>query len=507
MTNLRIFVRPGDVTVEAPEGVTLTVGRSPSCEIHIDDQSVSRRHCTFEVSDAGVRVRDLGSANGTFINERSIQDDVAREGDIVRAGSALLEIFGEGRTSRGIGSTGVSRHDGGYQSVIQKRFEPAALDWLTSAGPGMELQLLERAQRHLRTLHRVSELLAEAPDIGGLSDATLRAILEVTAADRAALVLRRADPSTGEAEVAAARSRFSSQNHFTVSRTLVSDVIDKGVSTFAHDASTDDRFSNGVSVIQQNVRSVMCVPLRTTDQVLGALYVDSLSGPGRFNEADLELLSAIGNQAGVALHRARLMSELERLLLDTIRAIAATIDAKDGYTHRHSERVALLARRLGTEIGLTHDELETVELSGLLHDVGKIAVPDAILNKAGRLTDEEFEEMKKHPAHGARILGNIQAPSVLAVLPGVRHHHEKWDGSGYPDGLEREKIPLLARLLGVADVFDALTSARSYRGAMPVDTAVEIIDRGSGSHFEPSLAALVVRLHKAGALLPEGWDK
>lgn len=507
MPRFRILVRPGGVAIDAVDGMTLTVGRSPHCEIHIDDQSVSRRHCAFEPAGDALRVRDLGSANGTFLNERAIQDDLARPGDIVRAGSAVLEIMGATQPGRGAGSSQVSRHDDGYQSVIQKRFEPATFEWLTSAGPGTEGQLLERAQRHLTTLHRVSELLADARDIDALSGATLRAILEVTAADRAALVLRRADPSTGEAEVAAARSRFSSDNHFTVSRTLVSDVIEKGVSTFAHDASTDARFSSGLSVIQQKIRSVMCVPLRTTDQVLGALYVDSLSGPSRFNEADLELLSAIGNQAGVALHRVRLMSELERLLLDTIRAIAATIDAKDGYTHRHSERVALLARRLGTEMGLSTQELETVELSGLLHDVGKIAVPDAILNKAGRLTDDEFEAMKQHPTHGARILGNIQAPSVLAVLPGVKHHHEKWDGGGYPDGLAGEHIPLLARLLGVADVFDALTSARSYRGAMTADTAVEIIERGSGTHFEPSLAELVVRLHKAGTLLPDGWDK
>ena len=506
MPPVRIFVRHSQAVIDAPEGVCLTAGRSPQCEIHVEDQSVSRRHCTLEAQASGeLRVVDLGSANGTFINERVVQTGVARAGDLVRIGSVVLEVRDPNAAPEYTGAS-VERHDRGYESVIQKRFEPSNFDWLSTAPGGAELKLLERAQRHLSTLHRVSELLADARDIKGLSDATLRALLEVTAADRAALVLRRTDPDTGEAEVAAARSRLAEHARFTVSRTLVADVIDKGVSTFAHDASTDERFNEGQSVIQQNVRSVMCVPLRTTDDILGALYVDSLSGAGRFNEGDLELLSAIGNQAGVALHRVRLLGELERLLLDTIRAIAATIDAKDGYTHRHSERVAMMARRLGRELGLSRSELDTVELSGLLHDLGKIAVPDAILNKPGHLTPEEFEEMKKHPDHGARILSNIQAPSVLAVLPGVKHHHEKWDGTGYPDGLKGEEIPPLGRLLGVADVFDALTSPRSYRPAMPVAEAVEMIQREAGTHFEPALSHLVVRLHEQGNLLPEGWD-
>lgn len=503
---LRILVRASGASIDAPEGVVLTAGRGTQCEIHVDDQSVSRRHCTLEAVDGALRVTDLGSANGTFINEQPVASGAAHAGDVIRVGASVLDVRGAGSATDRATAPVVGSHDRGYESVIQKRFEPTRFEWLAPSAGGEQLALLERAQRHLATLHRVSELLAGARDIQGLSDATLRAILEVTAADRAALVLRRGGRTPGEAEVAGARTRAASDVPFTVSRTLVADVIDKGLSTFAHDASADDRFSDGQSVIQQNVRSVMCVPLRTSDEILGALYADSLSGAGRFNEADLELLSAIGNQAGVALHRVRLLGELERLLLDTIRAIAATIDAKDGYTHRHSERVALLAKRLGRELELTDEELETVELSGLLHDVGKIAVPDAILNKPGRLTADEFDAMKQHPGHGARILGNIQNASILAVLPGVRSHHEKWDGTGYPDGLRGEEIPLLARLLGVADVFDALTSARSYRVALPAQTAVDIIKDGAGTHFEASLSDLVVRLHQRGDLLPEGWE-
>jgi HD-GYP domain-containing protein (c-di-GMP phosphodiesterase class II) len=427
---------------------------------------------------------------------------------MIRIGSSVLEVRDRTQVRTGIEAVWGGDEANTIESVIQKRFEPSQFEWLatvTSEGVA-ERALLQRAQRHLETLHRVSEMLAGTRDLEGLSDSTLRAILEVTAGDRAALVLRRQELESGGVEVAAARARIPTQEQFTVSRTLVSDVITKGISTFAHDASTDARYAEGHSVVAQRVRSVMCVPLRTSDEILGALYVDSLSGAGRFNEADLELLAAIGNQAGVALHRVRLMGELARLLIDTIRAIAATIDAKDGYTHRHSERVAAIARRIAAEIGLPPEQQETAELSALLHDVGKIAVPDSILNKPERLTPEEFAEMKKHPLHGARILSNIQSASVRAVVPGVQYHHEKWDGTGYPEGLAGESIPLLGRLLGVADFLDALTSARAYRRPMPLEEAIALIVQGAGTHFDPEIASAVVRLHERGDLLPPDWD-
>jgi HD-GYP domain-containing protein (c-di-GMP phosphodiesterase class II) len=395
---------------------------------------------------------------------------------------------------------------GDIESIISKRIEPAQYEWLAPTTAGLDIGVLRRAQRHLRAVHRVSELLATARDLDGLSDAMLRAILEVTEADRAALVLRRTDPETGDPEVAAARGRPDTNAQFTVSRTLVADVIDKGVSTFAHDASSDARFQSRENVVAQHVRSVMCVPLRTTDQVLGALYVDSISGAGRFNEADLELLAAVGNQAGVVLHRVRLMSEIERLLLDTIRAIAATIDAKDGYTHRHSERVALLSQHIASACGMSAAEQQTVRLSALLHDVGKIAVRDSILNKPGRLTADEFEEMKKHPAHGARILASIQSPAIKAVLPGVQYHHEKWDGTGYPEGLAGDAIPMLGRVLGIADFIDALTSARAYRAPMRMDETMALVRKGAGTHFDPEIVGLVVRMYESGELLPAAWE-
>jgi putative nucleotidyltransferase with HDIG domain len=502
---VEIAVRGTALVYALAEGASVTVGRVTQCEIHVDDQAVSRRHCTLSVRGSELVVTDLESANGTFLNERAVTSEAARPGDLIRVGSTILEYRDPTGPRRPAQAANVDTDvDGSMQPVIRKRIEPADVEWLSSATSALPaLALLQRAQRHLKTLHKVSEVLAGARDLQALADAALQTILDVMAADRAAFLLRQDGGADGAAEVAAARFRDPSQGPFTISRTIVSDTIAKGVSTFARDARTDARFAAGQSVIGQGIRSVMCVPLRTTDEILGALYVDSQSGPGRFSEEDLELLAAIGNHAGVALHRVRLLSELERLLLDTVRAIAATIDAKDGYTHRHSERVAALATRIAAEMGLSADKQEVAELSALLHDVGKIAVPDSILNKPGRLTPEEFAEMRKHPVHGARILSNIQSPLVAAVLPGVRYHHEKWDGSGYPEGLRGDAIPLLGRLLGVADFLDALTSARTYHAPKSLDEVVLLVSQGAGVHFDPQIADAVVRLHRRGELTGE----
>jgi putative nucleotidyltransferase with HDIG domain len=497
--SIDLIVRNTDRTISLVPGQELIAGRTAQCDLQLDDPSVSRRHCSITFENGMLHVLDLQSANGTFVNERPITDATARPGDLIRMGAAIVEVRDPTGASPLPDET-FFVEDSAVESIIQRRIEPSKFDWLAGAqeSAAPELALLKRAQRHLSTLHRVSELLADARDLERLADATLRAILEVVQADRCAIVLRR-DGAEGQ-DVLAARSRTRATERFAVSRTLVSSVIRDGVSVFAHDASSDARFAEGQSVIGQRVRSVMCVPLRTTDDILGALYVDSLSGAGRFNEADLELLAAVGNQAGVAVHRVRLMGELERLLLDTIKAIAATIDARDGYTHRHSERVAALVSQLARELDLSEAERETAELSALLHDVGKIAVPDAILNKPGKLTVEEFAEMKKHPVHGVHILENIQSAAVKAVLPGVQYHHEKYDGTGYPEGLKGAAIPFLGRLLCVADVFDALTSTRSYRGALSPGDAMRMIQAESGSHFDPDVAAAALRLFQRGAL-------
>src|SRR4026208_351852 len=182
--------------------------------------------------------------------------------------------------------------------------------------------------------------------------------------------------------------------------------------------------------------------------------------------------------------------ELSRIHFATAEALATAIDAKDQTTHCHVRRVQIYAAGLGEVLGLSKIEIAALKAGALLHDIGKLAVPAHIINKPGRLTQAEFEKMKVHTTVGAQILSRVDFPSP--VLPVGRHHHEQWDGLGYPDGLKAEQIPITARIISVVDCFDSVREDRPFRRGMTRDEAVDFLLRGSGAHFDPHVIGLFI---------------
>jgi HD-GYP domain-containing protein (c-di-GMP phosphodiesterase class II) len=493
-------------TIAVSSGQSITLGRLKGCDVVVDDEAASRRHCTITAREDAVVVADLQSANGTFVNEKRISTVEINRGDKIRIGSTVIEMLEAGasavaapKSNISNSTTSLSIVETRSNTLVQRAVDPTKLEFLSQVYKRKdEAHLLESAQKYLTTLHKVSDILSRASSVEALFDSILSAIIEVSGGDRAAILMRNRE--TSAVDMVAVRTKDGkASGEVKVSRSVVNDVLEKGISAFTDDAMADDRYVGGESIVRQRIRSVMCAPMRTTDEILGVLYVDSQMAR-EFSEAELELLAAVGNQAGIALHRARLLAEVERLFLDVMKAIASIIDAKDGYTHKHSERVAAFGVRLARHLGFDADSRAVVEMSGLLHDVGKIGVPDAILNKPGKLTDEEFKEMRLHPLHGVRILSHIQSAKIISLLPGVKCHHERWDGKGYPEGLKGEEIPLLGRVLGVADFLDALTSDRSYRKGLPLEEALNMVKDLEGKAFDPVVVKAAVELHERGEL-------
>lgn len=236
----------------------------------------------------------------------------------------------------------------------------------------------------------------------------------------------------------------------------------------------------------------VCVPLERDHRPLGVMIAIDKNDGTEFNSVDMKLLNNVGNLCSMFLENAALYADMQDLFMGVLHALTRSIDAKDAYTRGHSQRVAELSRELARKMGLPEEQCERVYLSGLLHDVGKIGVPEQVLTKPGRLTDAEFDAIKKHPAIGAQILGNIK--QLQDIIPGVLYHHERWDGRGYPYQLAGENIPLMGRIICVADSFDAMSSTRTYRPALPLETVLEEIKRCAGQQFDPTLAKLFVTL-------------
>ncbi len=238
--------------------------------------------------------------------------------------------------------------------------------------------------------------------------------------------------------------------------------------------------------------NVFVVPLTHERQVIGIIFgADKLDG-SPISSVDTKLCSSLAGSLSIFVENTMLYADMHAMFLGTLHALTSAIDAKDSYTHGHSERVALLSRTLAAAAGLDEHTIERVYLAGLVHDLGKIGVPEAVLCKPGALTTAEFDMVKQHPVIGARILQDIRQMDDL--IPGVMYHHERWDGRGYPKGLAGTDIPLLGRVICLADSYDAMCSSRTYRGAMPPAQACEEINRCTGTQFDPQLANIFVNI-------------
>jgi HD-GYP domain-containing protein (c-di-GMP phosphodiesterase class II) len=281
----------------------------------------------------------------------------------------------------------------------------------------------------------------------------------------------------------------------------------EGAPVMLSEALLEDRLSASVASVRRTNRAIVPTAganapplldganvllslLRTNEAPLVILVARAASDPP-FDSSDLLAADSVLGYGGQILNNVFMARRLQQTAIETVRALARAIDAKDNYTSGHSERVGWLSRMVGAALELPSDELQMLGWAGLLHDVGKIGVPEHILNKPGQLTDAEFDEIKKHPQIGYDVLKPVT--HFGPVLEAVLYHHENHDGSGYPRGLKGEEIPVSARIVHVVDIFDALTSSRSYRPGFPLDRAMGILRKDMGRVTDPAVTEAFIK--------------
>lgn len=344
---------------------------------------------------------------------------------------------------------------------------------------------LTSSYEELSLLHRLTQHSLVSGSDAELGNKAVRWLLDYLPAKGAALLMLPA--------IDADRATYEARSEAQM--IAVGEVPFDTAEALAYTGKIDFSFSSSPHLMNLS-RSATTTPLRGTRQLVVAEIGDRKNvygyamlvnhvGNRPFGACETTMMGSVGAILGIHCGNYELYRQHREFLASVVRALTSAIDAKDPYTFGHSDRVARIAVRLARELGCETTNLHTLYMAGLLHDIGKIGVNDAVLQKPGALTDDEFRHIQAHPQLGFEILADIR--QLSDVLPIVLHHHEQWDGRGYPHGLEQDQIPLLARVAAVADAFDAMTSDRPYRRGMPIEKVEQILRNGAGTQWDPAV--------------------
>ncbi|MBI5180742.1 MAG: HD domain-containing protein [Nitrospirae bacterium] len=274
-------------------------------------------------------------------------------------------------------------------------------------------------------------------------------------------------------------------------------VAKTGEPVIIDDVQNDPRFFKDADKKSSFVtRNMMCVPVKSEGRVIGVLQSINKLKNGKFTKDDLEGFISLADQVAIAIEKSRLYQELRDTFFCAAEALADAIEKRDPYTGGHTKRVLQYSVAIGKYLDLEESELDRLRLAAVLHDIGKIGIEDSILRKRDKLNPDEYEMVKKHPVWGAEIMGHIK--QLKDVIPGMRYHHERIDGNGYPDHLRDNEIPIIAKIISVADTFDAITTERPYQESLSIDVAFKELRGSAGTQFDSRVVEAFLKAYEAG---------
>ncbi len=459
----------------------LRIGRLPELEVAIDDLSVSRLHAEVLLSDEGWVVRDRGSSNGTILNGVRLgrTPHPLRQGDTIKLGNLIFKV-----DHLQVRPVTVRL---GQQTV---QVEAATRRTWGEAVDALDPPPTDRNEKGILRLIRGGYRLAQSSRAGETLQEVLNDAVAYFGARRGGVFLL--DDVTGQLAVRCYAGKSGGVVPLRPPGKTLATVAFRSRQSLLFKDRTDAAKNGAESAVRGEMGSVICAVLRAPDREIGVLHLDRGPDAEPFTEAEMHLADSLSAAIALGLDRQQLVDRHEELFLQTVTALAQAVEMRDEYTGNHTQRVTAYAMLLAEELGLPEGDRRRLRVATLLHDIGKIAIDDQILRKPGRLADHEFETMKTHVVRGAEIIQMI--PGLSWALPVVRNHHERWDGRGYPDGTAGESTPLAARVVAVADAFDAMTSDRPYRAGMPVARAFAELTTGAGTHFDPECVAAFVRI-------------
>jgi putative nucleotidyltransferase with HDIG domain len=361
-------------------------------------------------------------------------------------------------------------------------------------------RIMKQRARHLEHLIEINRNLTASLDLDDVLQSVMATAVELLHCEAGSLLLvdERTDELVFNVVVGPASPQLLGMR-LPPGVGIVGTVAKEGKPLIVNDAESDPRHYKGIDLqtALQTV-AVLAVPLITKGRVIGVLEVLNKKDRTLFTEDDCAALTSLATQSAIALENAKLYSDLRQAFADTVSIIANAVEARDRYTHGHTNRVTTIALEMARELRWSRERIEHLRIGALLHDIGKIGVADGILHKPESLTTDEYTEMQHHPVVGAQMLKGVAA--LRPALPYILFHQERYDGKGYPFGFAGEEIPVEGRLLAVADTFDAMTSDRPYRDALSIEEALAEIVRNRGTQFDPEMVDALIGVHKRGRL-------